>query len=120
MLDDTGNEITLAIGDTEISIAKDGTISGNTGRIPRLALVEFTNRQALMKVGNSQYSTAEVPIDSESSTVTQGMIEGSNVNGVEEVTNMIQILRSYQTVSKMMDEYRRLRQTAIQRLARVA
>lgn len=120
VLDDTGNEITLAIGDTEISIASDGTITGNTGRIARLALVEFTNRQALMKVGDSQYSTAEVPIDSESSTVEQGMIEGSNVNGVEEVTNMIQILRSYQTVSKMMDEYRRLRQTAIQRLARVA
>lgn len=120
VLDDTGNDIILTPGETEISIAKDGTISSETGRIARLALVEFNNRQALMKVGDSQYSTAEIPIPSESSSVTQGMIEGSNVNGVEEVTNMIQILRSYQTVSKMLDDYHRLRQGAIQRLARVA
>lgn len=120
VMDDTGNDIVLTPTDTEISIARDGTITGNTGRIARLALVEFSNRQALRKVGDSQYATAEVPIDSESSTVHQGMIEGSNVNGVEEVTNMVQILRSYQKVSQMLSDYQKLRQSAIRRLARVA
>jgi flagellar basal-body rod protein FlgF len=120
VMDDSGSEITLASGDTEINIAKDGTISGNTGRIARLALVEFSNPQALLKVGDSQYSTTEVPEDSENSTILQGMIEGSNVNGVEEVTNMVQILRSYQKVAQMLSDYQKLRQSAIQRLARVA
>lgn len=120
VMDNTGNDITLAPGDTEINIATDGTITGNTGRIARLALVEFANPQAMEKVGDSQYSTAEVPVDSTSSTVQQGMIEGSNVNGVEEVTNMVQILRSYQKVSQMLTDYQKLRQSAIQRLARVA
>lgn len=118
--DDTGNDITLTTGDTDISIAKDGTITTNIGRVARLALVEFGNRQALRKVGNSQYSTAEVPIPSESSSFLQGMLEGSNVNGVEEVTDMIQILRNYQQVSKMLEAYQDLRKNSIQRLARVA
>ena len=120
VMDDTGNNIVITPDDTEISIAKDGTITGNVGRIARLALVEFNNRQALKKAGDSQYTTGEIPTPSEGSTIEQGMIEGSNVNGVEEVTSMINIMRSYQTVSRLLDDYQKLRKSSIQRLARVS
>lgn len=119
VLSPEGNPITIPVTETEIVIASDGSISGSTGPLGNLALVEFQNRQELKKIGESQYSSDEEPTPSETSDVKQGFVESSNVNAVAEITDMIKVMRSYQTTAKLMEDYQKMRGSAISRLAKV-
>jgi flagellar basal-body rod protein FlgF len=72
-----------------------------------------------MELGGGLYETAQAEIAVEQPQVTQGAIEGSNVQGVVEVTQMIDVLRTYQSVQKLIDtEHERIR-GAIGKLGRV-
>src|SRR3546814_6851630 len=55
------------------------------------------------------------PLPAEEAEVVQGMVEGSNVQGIIELTRMIETVRSYSKTGKLVnDEHERLRR-AIQR-----
>ncbi len=120
ILDDSGDTIAIGPQDVEIEIASDGTITSAAGPIAKLALVEFEDRQQLKRIGNSLYKTDQEAIPSETSAVTQGMLEASNVNAIEEITALINVSRSYQSVSKIMDAYQEMRTKSISRLGRVS
>lgn len=119
VLDDQGNPIVIGVTAGEISIAQDGTVSADAVRVSRIALMTFNQPQLLKKIGNSLYSTSEIATPSTTAVVKQGFVESSNVNGVEEVTKMIDVLRSYQSTAKLMDEYQQMRSRAIRRLSQV-
>ena len=119
ILDISGSPIEIGPQDTDLTIAGEGTITSNTRPVGQISLVEFEDAYALKKVGNSLYRTDQVALPAETTNVVQGMIEGSNVNPIEEMTNMINIMRSYQAVSKSMDDYQDLRKQAINRLGRL-
>lgn len=120
VLDDSGDPIFFGPQDVEITIATDGTISSRAGRIARLALVEFDDRQSLTRIGNSLYKTDATAIESENGAILQGMLEASNVNAIEEITNLINVSRSYQSVAKLLNDYQDLRTNSISRLGRVS
>ena len=83
-------------------------------------IAEFANYQTLNPAGNGLYTTEEPAIPAAGTTVIQGKLEGSNVQAVVEMTRMIDVLREYQSVQRMMQtEHERLR-TAIQRLTRAS
>ncbi|MBL26844.1 MAG: flagellar basal-body rod protein FlgF [Rhodospirillaceae bacterium] len=103
VLDIDGREIQLGAGDTDITVGPDGTISSRAGLIARLQIVAFERPQDLNREANSLYSTNQDPIDPRNSSVVQGAIEESNVVPVVEMTNMITLLRSYQSVQKLID-----------------
>jgi flagellar basal-body rod protein FlgF len=47
----------------------------------------------------------------------QGAVEGSNVEPVVEMTNMIEIMRAYQSMATLMQSHANLKQSAIDKLA---
>ena len=49
----------------------------------------------------------------------QSFIEKSNINGVMEMTRMIDITRTYTQIANMLQQQSDLRRTAIQQLAEV-
>jgi flagellar basal body rod protein FlgG len=51
--------------------------------------------------------------------VIQGAVEKSNVNGVVEMTRLIEITRAYTQVSQLLAQQSELRKNAIQQLAEV-
>jgi flagellar basal-body rod protein FlgF len=51
--------------------------------------------------------------------LASGMVEGSNVNAVKELTDMIEISRAYSSVAKMIQQSDELRGSSIDKLARV-
>ncbi len=118
-LDVDGNPVAIGAEDTDLTIASDGTITSKARQIGRINIVEFENAQSMKKVGDSMYRTDEEALPAEKTSLIQGMIEGSNVNPIEEMTTMINIMRSYQAVSKAMDDYQELRNRAINRLGRI-
>lgn len=115
-----GAPINFASTETDIAIAKDGTISTNQGVRGTLQVVMFENEFLLQKEGDNLFSSPTPPIEPEAIAVAQGMIEKSNVNPVVQMTKMIEIQRAYERTSNMLQKMADLKTNAINKLAQVA
>ncbi|MDP6515855.1 MAG: flagellar basal-body rod protein FlgF [Alphaproteobacteria bacterium] len=118
VLDVDGREIQIPRDQTGITISSDGSISGVNGPIARLQLVEFANPQGLRREANSLYVTSDDPQEPREASVIQGMLEQSNVKPIVEMTNMINLHRSYQSNNKLVDTEDQLQRRTIDRIMR--
>ena len=106
----------------DISIASDGTVSaaigpeGTVQELGRLQLMGFAGEQAMMHVGGNLYMANEVPAPVENGRMVQGGIEQSNVQGVVEMTRMMEVTRTYQTCVHLLELENERQRTAIGRL----
>jgi len=122
----TSGPITFQPTDHDINVSPDGTITvvEGSGRADslrgKLRLVSFTDAQRLLKEGSNLYSAragdAQADIKSQ---VQQGYIEKSNVNGVAEMSRMIEVTRAYTQVSTLLQQESDLHKSAIEKLAEV-
>ncbi len=97
-----GLPIEIPEGATEIIITPQGTIETNLGQAGQLELVTFEDLRELRKMPNSLYQTNQRPVAVEGQDVRQGMVEGSNVIAVIEMTRMIDVARSYEAVQRFV------------------
>jgi flagellar basal-body rod protein FlgF len=111
--------LTLQPNETQISIAADGTISTTQGVRGKLRVVDFANPGDLKKVGETLFSGAN-PQPATLPRLVQGQIEKSNVRAVVEISKLIEVGRSYQSVANWMNTVDDLRRNAIEKLAQVA
>lgn len=115
-----GGPITIDPEAGPISISREGTISQNEANVGKFRTVAFDTPAALEKVGDNLWrATDEAPRAPENSRVAAGFVEGSNVNAVSELTQMIEISRAYQAVSKMISQSDELRGASIEKLSQV-
>jgi flagellar basal-body rod protein FlgG len=108
--------ISIPEGSTSITIAPDGTVSavpaggGAATSLGQITVASFANPAGLQAAGdNFVLETAgsgapQVGPAGENGrgSVRQGMLEGSNVNVVEELVDMIECQRAYEVNSKMI------------------
>lgn len=120
VLNEVGREITLNPQDSSFTVASDGTITTSQGAIGRLKLVRFAEDARLEKIGSTQFITDATPRPATGAKVIQGSYESSNVQPILEMTHMIEVLRGYQTTSRIMKDYNDLERSAIQKLGKVA
>ncbi|SDR37085.1 flagellar basal-body rod protein FlgF [Pseudovibrio sp. Tun.PSC04-5.I4] len=113
-----GAPIQINPEDGAITITREGVLSTPQGELGRLDVYTFDNRQELMHVGANLFSGTD-PIPATNPSVLQGALEGSNVEGVREISRMIEITRQYKSVSKMMSQRNELRQRSIRELGSV-
>ncbi len=93
VLGDTGRPISIPKG-ASVSIAGDGTILANGAVAGRMKVVEFPAGTNVQSMGNTYYSApATAESASTNSQVRQGMLEGSNVNPVATVVQLIDAQR---------------------------
>jgi flagellar basal-body rod protein FlgF len=104
--------------ETKITVSRDGSISTENGLVGRLRVVRFDNEHEMRKVSGGLYTSAATPNDVEKPDVAQGMLEGSNVQPVVEITTMIELMRSYQAMTKMLDTEHERQRKAMDVLAR--
>ncbi|GAB4394784.1 MAG: flagellar basal-body rod protein FlgF [Kiloniellaceae bacterium] len=117
VLGDGGNPITLPPNSRDVTVTRDGTISTDQGPAGRLRAVRFENEQALVKQANGLYDAdGQDALPSEDAEIVQGMIEGSNVQGILELTKMIETVRQYSSAGKMVNEEHERQRRAIQSL----
>lgn len=113
-----GGAINIPQNSTLITIAEDGTISNQEGAIGQLEVTEFDNINTLEAVGDSLYR-ATIPGNAAMETrVKQGMIEGSNVNAIAEMTRMIDVSRAYQSTQRMLQNEHERQTNMIQKMTR--
>lgn len=92
-----------------VSITEEGEIYSEADLIGKIALVEFSNPNYLQKVGLQQFENKNPQLNSlitpTKTKIHQGMLEGSNVNPVEEITNLIKANRLYELDMKSLKTY---------------
>ncbi len=105
--------------DTNINISRDGLITSDRGELGKLRVVTFADPQTLIKEGISMFK-GENPQNVEQPNVMGGHIERSNVKGVVEISRMIEVTRSYTSLSKALKQTADLRKDAIERLGKLS
>jgi flagellar basal-body rod protein FlgF len=50
----------------------------------------------------------------------QGMLEGSNVNAIREITDMIEVSRAYERMARLVEQTAKLSENAIARLGKMS
>jgi len=119
--DDGGGEITLDPQKPgEITIAPDGSLSQGTERVGKVGLYQFANLGALDKAGDNLYqnSSNQQPTAATDAKLRQGMLEGSNVNPILEITRMIEVSRAYEQTAQMISSEQDLSRNSVARLGR--
>jgi len=108
--------ITVTPDDGNVQVAQDGTISGKSGQIGKLQVVDFADGKALNKQGANLYSTSQAPTPVVNVSVGQGMLEASNVQPVLEISHMIEVMRAYQATASLNQSQEDLTRQAIDKL----
>lgn len=117
-----GGEIVLDPLLGPVSVGTDGTITQGGAAVGRLTLARFDALSVLSKDGDGLYrnrSNAQ-PIEATGAQIRQGMLEGSNVNPLIEITNLIEISRAYERATKMIEQTTDLSRRSVERLGRVS
>lgn len=91
----------------KISISKEGEIFSKSGSQGLISVVEFKDIQALRKQGNALFINpdSENIVRESSTTLNQGFVEGSNVNAVREMSELIQAHRHFENIQKAISTY---------------
>lgn len=99
--------IPKGVDDSQISIGKDGTVLAAGRRVGRIQLVTVRNAQGLQPVGNSAFVTTAASGNATAApaatTLTQGVLEGSNTDMAQAMVDMINAQRTYQLTSKAIE-----------------
>lgn len=104
VLDTAGEPIRLPAGRLEATEQGELLVDGQL--VTRLGIVSFSNPSAIERIGNVLVKTPQANTEpSTDITLRQGALEGSNVNSVLAMTEMIATLRSYEATVKMIEEY---------------
>ena len=87
----------------------------------KISVVRFANRSGLSKRGSNLYSAdpSDPPLPANDSLVRQGVVEGSNVTPVTEITNLITISRAYERITQIMNAASDLSLQAVNTLGKV-
>ncbi len=105
---DPSTRVIRVSGQGEITINDSGEIFEGQESLGKLAIVDVTNPDHLQKVGHSLYgikANANPEIVNVPSGVKQGFLELSNVNIVQEMTDMISANRVFESTQKAISAY---------------
>jgi len=92
-----------------LSIDSQGNIAAGNQAVGKLKIITINNQEDLVITDSSYYmlKNGAEPAGEKEIIVMQGFLETSNVNGVSEMAEMIEVMRSYeinQKIIKMQDE----------------
>lgn len=92
----------LAVGNGTVAISESGETSVNEAVVGRLQVVDFADKTALTKQGDSTFSASDKaePTPVSTPSLRQGYLERSNINVIKEMVGMIMTLRNYEAGSK--------------------
>jgi flagellar basal-body rod protein FlgF len=115
-----GGKITLSSG--KVHISRDGSVSVDGNMVGKLRMTDFNNRTALTRIGGSLYrdsGTAGMKKPA-SAEIASGFLELSNVNIIGEMTELIDINRSFEIYQKIIQTLSDQDKLSVSRVGRLA
>lgn len=107
-------------GETDLTIAADGVITGRNGEIGRLTLVRFENEQSLEAQGDRLFAAPPdaTPIQLDAPRLVQGAVEGANVNTITEMVRLTEEQRFFQIAVRFAEAENERKTNSVDRLLR--
>ena len=123
-------EVQIPDGAQSVTIGSDGTVSvtlqgqAEASEVGRIDIARFINPAGLQAIGNNLYietaSSGSAQVGTAGTegrgSIRQGALEGSNVNVVQELVDMIETQRAYEVNSKMISATDEMLRNANQQL----
>ena len=116
LLDTSGSPIQLPAGDSRVQVAADGTISGDSGQIAKVGVVDVGDVNRLFPEGGRLFRSDITPQPASQPKIVQGAVEESNVQPITELTHMMQTERDFQFVSQFVQSEGDRQQSAIDKI----
>ncbi|MBE1237779.1 flagellar basal-body rod protein FlgF [Phaeovibrio sulfidiphilus] len=118
LMSETGQPIVLAPNEGRVTISGDGSVSTENGVIGRIRLVTFEDQLRMRRVGGGVLDAGgQDPKPVERPAISQGMVEGSNVNPIVEITKMIEVQRAYESTNNLLEQENDRKKKAYQALS---
>jgi flagellar basal-body rod protein FlgF len=98
-----GGSLTIPPNAANIVIAQDGTVMADSTTVGQLNLASFADPSQLVRAGTTLFQApAGVAAQAFTGSIRQGYREGSNVQVVQEMVQMIAGMRQYEAAGKAM------------------
>ncbi len=119
VLGQRGSEITLT--GKKIAVGSNGSVMADGNEVDQIAVVTFSDQSILQKEGHTllKNGSSEGEIKAPQSQVLQGALEASNVNAVEEMINLMDSHRTYESCLKIIQADDSLDSKAVNEVGRV-
>lgn len=121
---DQNNE-RIQLNSDDFTVDQDGSISENNQVIARLGVAFAENPDSLVKEGGGLFRAAEDELTDAyteaevSFTLNQGVIEGSNVDESQTMTDLMAAYRSFEANQKMLQAYDRSMDKAVNEVGKL-
>ncbi|MGE3683469.1 MAG: flagellar basal-body rod protein FlgF [Bdellovibrionales bacterium] len=113
----------IQLNSRNLTVSNTGEIFEGGDVVGRLAVVEFPDPTQLKKMGSSFYvlngTTPQTAVPSRESRVHQGFLEGSNVNVVEEMVDMISANRVFEATQQAIKAHDQMDDKLINQVGRL-
>ena len=126
----------IKVGSGEFSVSPDGTIEAGGTVVDRLRVVEFDDLNSLSKEGEGLFTAPEgnegLAVQDQgpgmpqvsgrpaaNSVVEQGKLETSNVNVVDEMAQLIAVMRAYEANQRMIQNYDEILNKAVNQVGSI-
>ena len=104
--DAVGREISIADREGALHVNPQGEIFMGDQKVGQFSIVEFPDLKQVRKIGSANFENRNpqlnTPVASVNTDVKQGVIETSNVNPVQEISNLIRANRMFEQDLKAM------------------
>ena len=100
----------IVLGTNEITVTRDGQISTENGSAGKISLYRFEDMSQLERVKDGVFKAVDGFQETivENPSIMQGRIEGSNVNILQEMAQMVAGVRYFESYEKIMKSYSEL------------
>jgi flagellar basal-body rod protein FlgG len=106
---DPASRVIRVTGNAPIQIGDNGDVMEGTEVVGRISMVQVNNPDSLIKQGSGLYNfKSNIAPDMQNvanPSLRQGFLETSNVNIVQEMTDMIQTQRVFESTQKAISAY---------------
>jgi len=89
----------------KFAVDEQGNVAVDGKRVDSLQIVDFAESSRLSKAGDTLFkppAAGPTPVNVEDVKVSQGFIELSNVDSITMMTEMIEVLRGYESYQKII------------------
>ena len=111
----------IQINGTAVTVDADGNVTVDGDQVGKLKIVDFPDPRSLVKAGRNLFRSVAGAAETTPETVRlqQGAVEGANVDAVRIMTEMIEVLRGYETYQKTVQTLDSVESKAVNELGRV-
>jgi len=110
----------VQVGAGSFTVSQDGTLTDSDNNQVKLMVVDFFDKNKLVKEGENYYSSPDGSRAAAADTgVKQGYLENSNVDVTVEMISMIEIMRAYEAGQKIIQAQDELLGQAINQVGTV-